>query len=207
MEYVPGENLEEYVRSRGPLPVAQACNLIHQIACALAETHKLSLVHRDIKPSNILVTPEEQAKLLDFGLARHVPTRLTVPGTVLGTLDYMAPEQAKDASQADIRADLYSLGGTLYWCLVSHVPFPDNGSEIEVLVRRLNQQPPSVRALLPELPIELDCVVRRMMALRPEDRYATPQEVMQALLPFLKPESWLKSGRLPARPVQSTCWR
>src|SRR3954468_6526334 len=125
MEYVPGEDVDAYVRGRGALPVPQACNLIHQIACALAETSKLNLVHRDIKPSNILVTPEEQAKLLDFGLSRHVPTKLTQPGTVLGTIDFMAPEQARDASTVDVRADLYSLGGTLFWCLTGQLPFPD----------------------------------------------------------------------------------
>jgi response regulator RpfG family c-di-GMP phosphodiesterase/tRNA A-37 threonylcarbamoyl transferase component Bud32 len=192
MEYVPGVDLEGYVRERGPLPPAQACNLIHQIACALAETHKLSLVHRDVKPSNILVTPEEQAKLLDFGLSRHVPTRMTQAGTLLGTIDYMAPEQARDASTVDARADIYSLGGTLYWCLTGQLPFPCKGSELEVLARRLTQQPPSARAVLPELPRELDAVVARMMALRPEDRYATPEGVMQALLPFLKPVSSLR---------------
>jgi response regulator RpfG family c-di-GMP phosphodiesterase/serine/threonine protein kinase len=189
MEYVPGEDLEGYVHSRGPLPPARACNLIHQIACALAETHKLHLVHRDIKPSNILVTPEEQAKLLDFGLSRHVPTKLTQPGTVLGTLDYMAPEQAKDASQVDIRADLWSLGATLYWCLTAQLPFPGQGSDMEILIRRLTQQPPSIRAVQPSLPGDLDALVRKMMALDPRDRHQAPQEVMQALLPFLKPES------------------
>jgi response regulator RpfG family c-di-GMP phosphodiesterase len=172
--------------------VAQACNVIHQIACALAETHRFNLVHRDIKPSNILITPEEQAKLLDFGLSRHVPTRMTQSGTVLGTIDFMAPEQARDASTVDIRADLYSLGGTLYWCLTGHLPFPMHGSEMEVLIRRLSQEPPSLRAVLPDLPADLDAVVRRMMALEPDDRYTTPQEVMQALLPFLRPESSLQ---------------
>ena len=130
MEFVPGENLDDYVRQRGPLPVAQACNLIHQIACALAETHRFNLVHRDIKPSNIIVTPEEQAKLLDFGLSRHVPTRLTQSGTVLGTIDFMAPEQARDASTVDIRADIYSLGGTMFWALTGQLPFSMQGSEI-----------------------------------------------------------------------------
>jgi response regulator RpfG family c-di-GMP phosphodiesterase len=192
MEFVPGENLDDFVRDRGPLPIAQACNLIYQIACALSETHKFNLVHRDIKPSNIIVTPEEQAKLLDFGLSRHVPTRLTQSGTVLGTIDFMAPEQARDASTVDVRADIYSLGGTLFWCLTGHLPFPNNGSEIEVLMRRLTQQPPSLRAVLPELPASLDAVVRKMMALDADDRYATPHEVMQALLPFLRPESSLQ---------------
>ena len=189
MEYVPGENLEEHVRARGPLPVPRACNLIHQVACALSETHKLHLVHRDIKPSNILVTPEEQAKLLDFGLSRHVPSRVTQPGTVLGTLDYMAPEQARDASQVDIRADIYGLGGTLFWTLTGRLPFPADCSDMELLARRLTQQPPSIRSVIPDLPIELDALVRRMMALRPEDRPSTPQEVMQALVSFLRTDS------------------
>ncbi len=195
MEYVPGEDLDRYVRNRGPVDVARACNLIHQIASALAETEKLKLVHRDIKPSNILITPEEQAKLLDFGLSRHVPTRMTQPGTVLGTIDFMAPEQARDASTVDIRADIYSLGGTLYWCLTGQVPFPATGSELEQLVKRLSAQPPSARILLPDIPAELDRVLQKMMALSPDDRYATPQEVMQALLPFLRPPSSVGLGR------------
>ncbi len=192
MEFVPGENLDDYVRSRGPLPPAQACNLIHQIASALSETNRFSLVHRDIKPSNILVTPEEQAKLLDFGLSRHVPTKLTQSGTVLGTIDFMAPEQARDASTVDIRADIYGLGGTLYWCLTGQLPFPMHGTDMEVLIRRLTQKPPSLRSVMPDLPAKLDAVVMRMMALDVEDRFATPREVMQALLPFLRPESSLQ---------------
>src|SRR4029077_8866950 len=117
MEYVPGQDLEEDVLSRGPLGPGKHCNGAHRVACALAETHKFNLVHRDIKPSNVLLTSEEQAKLLEFGLMREVGTRLTQPGTVLGTLDFMAPEQAQDASTVDVRADLYGLGGTLFWCL------------------------------------------------------------------------------------------
>ncbi|MGL4552935.1 MAG: protein kinase domain-containing protein, partial [Gemmataceae bacterium] len=195
MEYVPGEDLHEFICSRGPLPAAQACNLIHQIVAALAETQKLNLVHRDIKPSNILVTPEEQAKLLDFGLSRHTPTRLTQPGTVLGTIDFMAPEQARDASTVDIRADIYSLGGTLFWALTGELPFPADRGEMELLIRRLTQQPPSLRRALPDVDPGLDEVVRKMMALSPDDRYATPQEVMRALLPFLKPASVLDFGR------------
>jgi response regulator RpfG family c-di-GMP phosphodiesterase len=205
MEFVPGENLDEYVRLRGPLPVAQACNLIHQIASALAETHRFNLVHRDIKPSNILATAEEQAKLLDFGLSRHLPTRQTQAGTVLGTIDFMAPEQARDASTVDIRADLYSLGGTLYWCLTGQLPFSTKGTEMEVLIRRLTQQPPSLRSVMPNLPAGLDAVVARMMALRPEDRYATPNEVMHALLPFLRPDSSL--NLLSRQPAPSRMFR
>ncbi|MBY0229228.1 MAG: protein kinase, partial [Gemmataceae bacterium] len=194
MEYVPGEDLDRVVRGSGPMPVAQACNIAHQIAAALAETDQLRLVHRDIKPSNVLVTPEEVAKLLDFGLSRQIANKMTQAGTVLGTIDFMAPEQARDASTADIRADIYGLGGTLFWCLTGQVPFPGNGSELELLVKRLSAQPPSLRAVAPGLPEELDAVVRKMMALSPEDRYQTPQEVMVALLPFLRPPSSIGLG-------------
>jgi response regulator RpfG family c-di-GMP phosphodiesterase/serine/threonine protein kinase len=190
MEYVPGHDLDDLILSRGALPVARACNLMHQVASALAETHKCNLVHRDIKPSNVLVTPEDQAKLLDFGLSRRLDHRQTQPGTVLGTLDFMAPEQARDASSVDVRADIYGLGGTLYWCLTGELPFPDSGNAAECLIRRLTQEPPSIRKVSRELPAGLDAVVRRMMALKPEDRYQTPEAVTRALLPFLKPGSF-----------------
>jgi putative two-component system response regulator len=199
MEYVPGETVDEHVRSRGPMCVMRACNLAHQIAGALVETHKLHLVHRDIKPLNILLTPEENAKLLDFGLSRHVPTRMTQPGTVLGTIDFMAPEQAQDASTVDIRADIYGLGGTLFWCLTGQLPFSIEGTEIQILMRRLSQEPPSARAVMPDLPPGIDKLLRRMMALRPEDRFGSPEEVMHALVPFLRPDSGF---RLP--PIYST---
>jgi response regulator RpfG family c-di-GMP phosphodiesterase/serine/threonine protein kinase len=188
MEYVAGQNLEEHVLAHGPLAPAQACDLIHQVACALAEAHKHHLVHRDIKPSNILLMPEGQAKLLDFGVARRFYQRLTEPGTVLGSIDYMAPEQARDSTNVDIRADIYALGGTLFWSLTGRSPFITQGNMIEELVRRLIEPPPSVQAVSPHLPAQLDAVVVRMMANDPNDRYPTPQAVMSALLPFLQPE-------------------
>jgi response regulator RpfG family c-di-GMP phosphodiesterase len=189
MEYVPGKNLEDYVRDEGALVPAKACDLVHQIAGALAEVHKYNLIHRDIKPSNILVTNEDQAKLLDFGLARHFGHRMTEPGMALGTIDYISPEQARDASTVDIRADIYSLGGTLFWCLTGRIPFPPKGNIAEDLSRRITQPPPSVRELKPDVPAELDAVVARMMAINPDDRYSTPQVLMRTLLTFLKPES------------------
>jgi response regulator RpfG family c-di-GMP phosphodiesterase len=189
MEYVPGQDLEEYVRSHGPLSPAKACDLMHQVASALAEAHNHNLVHRDIKPSNIQVTPEGQAKLLDFGLARNFKTGMTEPGTLLGTLDYMAPEQVQDAHAVDIRADLYALGGVLYFCLTGQAPFPSKGNNIvQDLAARLKQQPLSVLDKRPDIAPELDAVIQRLMALSPDDRYTTPQAVMRALLPFLKPE-------------------
>ncbi len=189
MEYVPGRDLEDIVHEHGPLSVNRACDLIHQVASALAEVHKFHLVHRDIKPSNVLVTPEDQAKLLDFGLARHFTNRMTEPGMALGTIDYIAPEQARDASQVDIRADIYGLGGTLFWCLAGRVPFPAKGNIAEDLARRMTEPPPSIRSLRPEIPAELDAVVAKMMATDPKDRYTTPQALMRGLIPFLKPEA------------------
>ena len=124
MELVPGQDLEEYINATGPIPTAQACDIIHQVAAALVEADKHDLVHRDIKPANVRLTPDGQAKLLDFGLTRQFATRMTEPGTVLGTLDFMAPEQTCDAGSVDIRADIYALGSTLFWCLDGKDPLP-----------------------------------------------------------------------------------
>ena len=188
MEYVPGQDLEEYVRQQGALTAAKACDLMHQVASALAEAHKHNLVHRDIKPSNIQVTPEGQAKLLDFGLARNFRGGMTEQGTLLGTLDYMAPEQIQDAHSVDIRADLYGLGGVLYWCLTGQPPFPCKGNMVQELAARVQQPPPSLLAKRPDVRPELEGVIKKMMALQPSERYPTPQAVMHALLPFLKEE-------------------
>jgi response regulator RpfG family c-di-GMP phosphodiesterase/serine/threonine protein kinase len=188
MEYVAGHNLEGFVDTNGPLNPATACDFIHQIASALVEANKLKMVHRDIKPSNILITPEGQAKLLDFGLVHHSGTNMTDVGTIVGTIDFMAPEQAQNANGVDIRTDLYGLGGTLFWCLTAQTPFPSSGTMIENLARRLTQPPPSVRSLRPEIHPDLDAVVMRLLAVNPAERYATPQELMRALLPFIKPD-------------------
>ena len=186
MEYVPGDNLDRFIRNRGPLSPAKACDLVCQVASALAEAHQNQLIHRDIKPSNILVTPDGQAKLLDFGLARRTRDRhLSDPGTVLGSLDYMAPEQAGASGAIDQRADIYALGGILWWCLTGQPPFPAHNTLIEELLARQHQLPPSLRRIRPELPEELDAIVRKMMALRPDDRQQTAQAVMSTLLPFL----------------------
>lgn len=189
MEYVAGQDLENYIKSWGPLPPSKACELMHQVASALAETHKYQLVHRDIKPSNILITPEGQAKLLDFGLARQFRNRLTEPGTALGTLDFMAPEQALDATRVDIRADLHGVGGTLFWCLTGRLPFPSQGSIMEDVARRQTQPPPQARTFRPEIPAELDTVISRLLAPDPNARYDSPDAVMRALLPFLPGKS------------------
>jgi response regulator RpfG family c-di-GMP phosphodiesterase len=184
MEFVDGPDIEALVRSRGPMTVSRACDLGYQVASALAAAHARGLVHRDVKPTNILVAEGHVAKLLDFGLAQDVRQRLTEPGVLLGTLEYMAPEQAQDAHTADIRADLYGLGGVLYWCLAGQPPFPVTGPAPMEIARRLTQPPPSVRTYRPELPAALDDVLTKLLAPKPDDRYPDPHAVLRALTPF-----------------------
>ena len=190
MEYVPGYDLDEHVRRHGPMPIVKACTLAHQLAGALEEAHRFNLVHRDIKPSNVLLTPEDLPKLLDFGLARQHTSKITTPGIVLGSVEFMAPEQAQDPSTVDVRADIYGLGAVLYWCLTGKPPFQAQGGLAQDLAARLTTIPVAPRSLRSEIPADLDTVVMRMLALRPEERYATPQAVMRALLPFLRPQSF-----------------
>lgn len=199
MELVPGQDLEKYVEAKGLLDPATACDLAYQVASALAEAHKHRLVHRDIKPPNILVTPEGRAKLLDFGLARRFQSRATEPGAVLGTVGFMAPEQIRDASSVDGRADIFGLGCTLFWCLTGRTPFPSQGNMLADLIGR-SGPPPSVRAFEPAVPPGLDAVVARMMATNPDERYPTAEAVTRALLPFLRPEAGTvaRCGRAPA---------
>ncbi|MBN9120583.1 MAG: protein kinase, partial [Planctomycetes bacterium] len=177
MELVPGVDLER-AASSGPLPVAFACHVAHQIADALIEAHRLGLIHRDIKPSNVLITPDRQAKLLDFGLAR-LPgeERLTRTGAQLGTIGYMAPEQSRNAHVVDGRADVFGLGATLFFALTGQAPFTD-------LLGALGP-PPSARALRPEVPAGLDAVLSRMLAADPDQRYPHAEAAMRALLPFV----------------------
>ena len=185
MEHIKGLNLEQLV-ANGPLSISQACDLIYQIASALDETHKLNLIHRDIKPSNILLAPDGTAKLLDFGLALHFGRRrLTMPGTLLGTLNYMAPEQVADAANVDIRADIYGLGATLYFCLTGNPPFPTHGHLTQQVASRLTQAPPELRAQRPEISADLESITRRMMAHHRDERFPTPQSAMRALLPYV----------------------
>jgi response regulator RpfG family c-di-GMP phosphodiesterase/tRNA A-37 threonylcarbamoyl transferase component Bud32 len=195
MEYVQGHNLEQLVVEEGPLPVAVACDYIRQAASGLRHAYEHGLVHRDIKPSNLLVegakpedgsSPNGRIKILDFGLARMCRRRYTEAHVVLGTVDYMAPEQARDARSVDIRADIYGLGGTLYWLLTGQRPFPGNRSPLEELLARQHETPALPRSLRPDIPIELEAIVCQMMARDPNDRFPTPLAVVAALNEFLE---------------------
>lgn len=184
MDLIPGQDLTTLVRAGGPLSVARAAGVFRHVADALAEAHRHRLVHRDIKPGNILVTPEGQGKLLDFGLALHPGRQMTDPGTLLGTVGYMAPEQALDPSKVDARADLFSLGASLFLAVSGREPFPDTGAGIADLTRRLTATPARVRSVRPELPAELDDLIARLMDPDPDRRYPSAAAVAAALTPF-----------------------
>jgi hypothetical protein len=214
MEHVEGISLADLIRTRGPLPVAEACACIRQAALGLQHAHEQGMVHRDVKPHNLMLQPSGTpqggvVKILDFGLARLLrtpdgprtgPTRvgaLTSAGVVMGTADYMAPEQASDPSAADIRADIYSLGCTLFFLLTGQPPFPD-GSVADKLARHAGTPLPPVRGLRPEVPPALAAVLSRMTARDPTERHTTPAEVAAALAPFC-PVPLQRAGRLSRR--------
>jgi serine/threonine protein kinase len=187
MEFVEGTDLATLVEARGPLPAAQACDLVCQAARGLQHAHEQGMVHRDIKPSNLLLTPQGVLKVLDFGLARlarpdtsDLSSSLTREGTVLGTLDFLAPEQATDASAVDIRADLYSLGCTFYYLLAGQVPFPGTEPLAKLMNHRL-EEPEPIERLRPDVPAGVAAVLRRLMAKKPEDRFPTPADLADTL--------------------------
>jgi len=181
MELVSGQDLDGFVRRCGPMPVSRVCDLFRQVAEALAEAHRNGLIHRDIKPPNIIVTPDWQGKLLDFGLALHPYRQLTEPGTVLGTIGYMAPEQARDPHAVDARADLFSLGASMYWALTGQDPFPETGNLLRDLQTRLTAPPPSIQQARPELPEELCTLINRMLSTDPDARPASAKVVAISL--------------------------
>ena len=220
MEYVAGTDLGKVVGLSGPLPAHQAADYIRQTALGLQHAHEHNLVHRDIKPVNLYLTGDPPGpvliKILDWGLASLRPPALAVAEFsensattaanptrgVLGTADYLSPEQAKSPENVDIRADIYSLGCTFYFLLTGRPPFP-GGSLMDKLLRHQNEEPPPVDALRPDVPAALAVIVRRMMAKQPQDRYQTPAAVALTLTPFcrmtpvpvIKPSSGL---RIPA---------
>ena len=189
MEYVDGTNLQDLVKKFGPLDVTRACHYVYGAAVGLQHAHEIGLVHRDIKPGNILVERAGVVKILDMGLARFFhdeDDQLTRQNdeNVLGTADYLAPEQALDSHAVDIRADIYSLGGTFYYLLTGSAPFPD-GSVAQKLIWHQNRQPRPVKSLRPDVPDEVAAIVERMMAKKPEGRYQTPAGVMEALVSWV----------------------
>ena len=190
MEYVEGSDLTKIVRERGPLPIPQACDYIRQAAIGLQHAYERGLVHRDVKPSNLLLTTKGQVKILDLGLAmlKEAPggenaNRVTQEGLVLGTPDFLAPEQAQNPAGVDIRADVYSLGATLFFLLTGKVPY-EGANPTEKLLKHITEPPPDLLPVRPDAPPQLDALVKWVMAKRPDDRPQTPAQVAVALMPF-----------------------
>jgi serine/threonine protein kinase len=209
MEYIDGIDLAQLVRRDGPLGVEQACDYIRQAALGLQHAYERGLVHRDIKPHNLLLSRSSggQAliKILDMGLARldqggEVDSgTMTREGTVMGTLDYIAPEQARNAHLADTRADLYSLGCTLYYLLTGQPPFPA-GTATEKLLKHQIDEPPPIQSLRPEVPASLAALVPRVLGQQPGQTKKTIagwSSIVEA--PGGKPASWLRRRQAAQR--------
>ncbi len=206
MEFVEGKNLARMVLDRGALPVTEACDYIRQAALGLQHAHERGMIHRDIKPGNLLVSDAGQVKVLDMGLARLDKSadvdaslqNLTVAGTVMGTLEYMAPEQAEDSKSVDIRADIYALGCTLHFLLTRQPPFPG---------LKLGQKRTAGKALeLPALKKRADVppglfpVMNKILAEKPAERYQSPAAVADALAPFCQPQAQPQPADVAAPP-------
>jgi serine/threonine protein kinase len=202
MEYIEGTDLSKMVKERGALSIAEACAYVRQAALGLQHAHDIDLVHRDIKPSNILVIPNEKkkynhacsVKILDMGLARTLhdefseenTTELTRAGMVVGTPDYMSPEQAKNSSNVDHRSDIYSLGCTLYYLLTASVIFP-KGTPFEKLMQHQMDTPLPIQQRRQDIPDELATLVHCLINKRPDLRFDSCQVLAQALEPWCTP--------------------
>ena len=173
-EYVDGQNLKE-LTAGGPLDPREAIGLALQVARALSFAHERGLVHRDVKPQNVLLNDDGQAKVTDFGIARSLDVHgVTQTGTVLGTSDYIAPEQAR-GQKVDPKTDIYSLGAVLYELLTGDVPFKGDNF-VAVAMRHVNEPPPSVLDRRPDCPLRLDLAIQRAMAKDPEERFGSMDE-------------------------------
>ena len=201
MTLLPGQTLDELLANvQGPLLLEQTVSIVEQIAGALDYVHERGLVHRDVKPSNIIVDDTGQSTLLDFGIVRAADgTALTTIGTVMGTPQYMSPEQA-EGGEVDARSDVYSLGVVAYQICTGQVPF-DAESPLVVIRLHADKQPLSPRKLNPQLPVEVGWVLIKALAKKPEERYQSAGELAQALRQAIveaKVQSWQRAKRLIA---------
>jgi serine/threonine protein kinase len=204
MEYIEGPDLYHVVKKKGPLPVPTACEYIRQAAIGLQYAHEAGLIHRDVKPSNFLLeVATGTVKLLDLGLARFTeesPDALTQRfdnNNVLGTADYVAPEQTRDSHEVDHRCDIYALGGTLYFLLTGQSPFPD-GTPADKMIGHRQRKPTPVRSLRPDVPAGLAVVIDKMMAKNPDERFESAAEVAEAVAP------WLPNAAGPSAPAPAS---
>ena len=195
MEYVNGDQVDRIVSRVSQIPVAMACDIVRQAAIGLQHAYEQKMVHRDLKPGNLIVDWSSDGngvvKIMDMGLVRlstdgEERTSVTKAGQVMGTPDYMSPEQGWDTATVDIRSDIYSLGCTLFRLLTGRVPFPGD-NPLQVLMARCSKDAPSVKGLRADVPDPIEAIVRRMTLRDPAGRFQTPQELVDALEPFSKP--------------------
>ena len=227
MEFVDGVNLAELVSQRGPLSVELASECIRQAALGLQHAYEHGMVHRDIKPGNLMVSgewgektkrpvsqlptrdsPLPTIKILDFGLARFASEEIeggeTSAGTLLGTPDFMAPEQARSSRDADVRSDLYSLGCTLYFLLTGEVPHPGRKTALERVLAHAERAPELLATFRGDVPQALQAVLDRLLAKRPDDRFQTPAELALALEPFVSSSQLVRhlaAGLISSTPI------
>jgi response regulator RpfG family c-di-GMP phosphodiesterase len=186
MELMEGD-LEQYVYDHGILSVPQACEWMRQVASGLQQAHDHHLIHRDLKPSNLLRNELNQVKIVDFGLAREFTSNRTAPRSLLGSIEFMPPEQSINPTTVRSAADIYSLGATLFWLITGHTPFPRETSVADSLYRLQHEQPRHVRDFEPAIPAELDRLIAQMIDRDPDQRPGSAREVMQAMARFAAP--------------------
>jgi serine/threonine protein kinase len=205
LEFVDGIDLYDYIERKGRLSPEESRRILVQAVKALDHAFQQGITHRDIKPSNFLLTRDRdrmRVKLTDMGLARKADEeefRVTRAGSTVGTVDYLAPEQARNSASADIRSDIYSLGCTLYHMLAGNPPFPDGGLG-ERILKHLQEDPPDVRQFNDQVSDELWAVLAKMLAKRAEDRFQTPNELLSALKALPPQASDGEPIRLPRAP-------
>lgn len=229
MEYVEGTDLGKIVRLIGALPVSRACDYIRQAAMGLQHAYERNLVHRDIKPVNLFLTHDVEPaaanvdaaagltmpmtpliKIIDWGLASFrnpsgiaIDQSESVSKSIIGTADYLSPEQALNAHLVDIRGDIYSLGCTMYFLLTGQTPFPD-GTLMQKLIAHQQAEPTPIEQFRNDVPAEVAAIVKRMTAKKPEDRFQTPASIAVALLAFTRPSVAARESLPGVRPTAMT---
>ena len=210
MEFLEGRSLKELIVQRGPAPVTVSVEYARQILSALRFAHRHGIVHRDIKPHNVLVDSEGRVKVTDFGIARAGVSEMTEAGSIVGTAQYLSPEQAR-GTDVDQRSDLYSLGIVLYELLTGTLPFTGD-TPVEIAMKHLSTVPEAPSARRPEVPRDLDLIVTRALAKDPRDRYQSAEEMEADLERFLRgaavspetEESATQIMRAPTQPLAAT---
>jgi serine/threonine protein kinase len=202
IEYVPGRAVRELVRDGGRLAVGEAARVFADVASGLTHMHELGLIHRDIKPANVMVTPDGHGKVLDLGLAyspgEPLPEDHTIVGSnryIVGTMDYISPEQSANAIGVDARSDVYSLGCSIYFSITGTPPFP-GGSSMDKIRRQKRLKPVALSELNEKVPRKFAKLVERMMEKDPKDRPATANEARELLLPYATPPLVLPTTRV-----------